>query len=318
VLKEVFSEDEMGQVPALLDSRRLRTLLCLVMRNYSTGSPWPISNNPAAKFNDPASPECNLRIPLWQLVRASTAAPTFFPPETIELGGRRHVFVDGGITPYNNPSLLLYLMATLPCFRLEWERGLDKLLLRPLEIVVRLPQGVIRTPQLADRPAGEHHADQLAGSRQTRRAVQRNRQRAPITTRDQQLAILHRRRTRREKLARTLARGVIGKKLAHRLAAQRILVQADNPAQRIIHLLDQAVAIAHDQNVGNRSKNAFDELLRVFQRRILLFERHFVLQEVVVDLVHLVNDLDPDAFVNPVQGRRTGLRRGWRSQPIRR
>ncbi|MGB7550013.1 MAG: hypothetical protein WBM15_00430, partial [Chromatiaceae bacterium] len=45
------------------------------------------------------------------------------------LGGRRHVFVDGGITPYNNPSLLLYLMATLPCFHLEWERGLDRLLL---------------------------------------------------------------------------------------------------------------------------------------------------------------------------------------------
>jgi hypothetical protein len=37
--------------------------------------------------------------------------------------------VDGGITPYNNPGLLLYLMATLPCFHLEWERGLDKLLL---------------------------------------------------------------------------------------------------------------------------------------------------------------------------------------------
>ena len=129
MLKEVFAEDEAGRVPALLGTRKLRTLLCLVMRNYSTGSPWPISNNPAAKFNDPASPECNLRIPLWQLVRASTAAPTFFPPETIVLGGRQQVFVDGGITPYNNPSLLLYLMATLPCFHLEWERGLDKLLL---------------------------------------------------------------------------------------------------------------------------------------------------------------------------------------------
>lgn len=129
MLQEVFSEDEAGQVPALLGTKNLRTLLCLVMRNYSTGSPWPISNNPAAKFNDPASPECNLRIPLWQLVRASTAAPTFFTPETIVLGGRQHVFVDGGITPYNNPSLLLYLMATLPCFHLEWERGLDKLLL---------------------------------------------------------------------------------------------------------------------------------------------------------------------------------------------
>jgi uncharacterized protein len=129
LLRTVFSEDGVGQVPALLGTNKLRTLLCLAMRNYSTGSPWPVSNNPAAKFNDPASPECNLRIPLWQLLRASTAAPTYFPPETILLGGRRHVFVDGGVTPYNNPSLLLYLMATLPCYHLSWETGVDKLLL---------------------------------------------------------------------------------------------------------------------------------------------------------------------------------------------
>ena len=129
MLTTVFSEDGEGRVPALLGTKKLRTLLMLVMRNYSTGSPWPVSNNPAALFNDPASPECNLRIPLWQLVRASTAAPTYFPPETITLGGRPHVFVDGGVTPYNNPSLLLYLMATLPCYNLGWETGVDKLML---------------------------------------------------------------------------------------------------------------------------------------------------------------------------------------------
>ena len=30
-----------------------------------------------------AHADCNTRLPLWQLVRASTAAPTYFPPETI-------------------------------------------------------------------------------------------------------------------------------------------------------------------------------------------------------------------------------------------
>jgi hypothetical protein len=45
------------------------------------------------------------------------------------LGGKTHVFVDGGVTPYNNPSLLLYLMATLPCYQLGWETGVDKLLI---------------------------------------------------------------------------------------------------------------------------------------------------------------------------------------------
>jgi hypothetical protein len=129
MFKVIFSEDSEGKVPAQLGTKKLRTLLTLVMRNHSTGSPWPVSNNPAAKFNDPNLPGCNLNLPLWQLVRASTAAPVYFPPETIDLGGKKQVFVDGGITPYNNPALLLYLMATLPSYNLGWESGVDKLLL---------------------------------------------------------------------------------------------------------------------------------------------------------------------------------------------
>ena len=113
MFKVIFSEDGEGKIPALLSTKKLRTLLTLVMRNHTTGSPWPVSNNPAAKFNDPARLNCNLHLPVWQLVRASTAAPVYFPPETIELGGIRHVFVDGGITPYNNPALLLFSMPRL-------------------------------------------------------------------------------------------------------------------------------------------------------------------------------------------------------------
>jgi len=129
VFKAIFSEDGEGKIPALLSTRKLRTLLTLVMRNHTTGSPWPVSNNPAAKFNDLARPNCNLHLPVWQLVRASTAAPVYFPPETIELGGIRQVFVDGGITPYNNPALLLFSMATLPCYKLNWTTGVENMLL---------------------------------------------------------------------------------------------------------------------------------------------------------------------------------------------
>lgn len=141
MFKVLFSEDGEGKTPALLGTKKLRTLLTLVMRNHSTGSPWPVSNNPAAKFNDPKSPECNLRLPVWQLVRASTAAPVYFPPETIEIGGRKHVFVDGGITPYNNPALLLFYMATLPSYKVEWEIGVDKMLLVSIG-TGRIPSGI--------------------------------------------------------------------------------------------------------------------------------------------------------------------------------
>jgi hypothetical protein len=127
LLRRTFSEDERGEVPALLDSKRLRTLLLMVMRNHTTGSAWPVTNNPLAMYNDPRLPDCNLKVPLWKLVRASAAAPVFFDPEEITLGDQRHVFVDGAITPYNNPALIAALTAILPCYRLAWETGPDKI-----------------------------------------------------------------------------------------------------------------------------------------------------------------------------------------------
>ena len=58
-----------------LEPQHLRSLLLVVTRNATTDSAWPISSNPWAKYNDRARPDCNLRLPLWQIVRASTAAP---------------------------------------------------------------------------------------------------------------------------------------------------------------------------------------------------------------------------------------------------
>lgn len=120
-LQEVFGQG------TLLNSNRIRTLLMLVMRNATTDSPWPITNNPAAKYNDRKRVDCNLHFPLWQLVRASTAAPTYFRPEVIEVGDKRFVFMDGGITPYNNPAFQMFLMATSEYY---WPRA-DQLGLRP-------------------------------------------------------------------------------------------------------------------------------------------------------------------------------------------
>jgi hypothetical protein len=80
-------------------------------------------------YNDPKRPNCNLRLPLWQLVRASTAAPTYFPPEVIDIGGKPFAFVDGGITPYNMPAFAMFRMATAPPFGLEWETGEDRMMI---------------------------------------------------------------------------------------------------------------------------------------------------------------------------------------------
>ena len=123
--REIFAEED--GTSALLGSKRLHTLLLVVVRNASTGSAWPLWNNPNAKYSDPARANCNLNIPLWQLLRASTAAPYYFPPEDIKLGNKHFLFVDGGLTPFNNPSLIAVLMATMPAYRLCWPAASEAL-----------------------------------------------------------------------------------------------------------------------------------------------------------------------------------------------
>lgn len=127
-LKNTFGEGDIN-----IASDRFKTLLLVVTMNRTTDSPWPISNNPNAKYNRPDRPDCNLKIPLYQLVRASTAAPAYFRPETLQWDPndpeKTFVFVDGGVTPYNNPSFLLYKMATQAAYGLNWKTGEKNLLI---------------------------------------------------------------------------------------------------------------------------------------------------------------------------------------------
>lgn len=122
-LREVLGAD------TTLGDDGLRTLLMMVLRNATTDSPWPVSNNPHARYNDRSRPDCNLDLPLWQLVRASTAAPVYFPPEVVNVGDQQFIFVDGGVTMYNNPAFVLFLMATLEPYRLSWPTGEEEMLL---------------------------------------------------------------------------------------------------------------------------------------------------------------------------------------------
>jgi uncharacterized protein len=127
-LKETFGSGDID-----LQSGNFKTLLLVVTMNRSTDSPWPISNNPNAKYNASNRPDCNLRIPLYQLVRASTAAPAYFRPETLQWDPKdpekTFVFVDGGVTPYNNPAFLMYRMATQSPYGLSWNTGEKELLI---------------------------------------------------------------------------------------------------------------------------------------------------------------------------------------------
>lgn len=116
----------------------LQTGLLVVTKRLDSGSPWPISNNPRGRYFN-ARPNSNTiansAYPLWQVVRASTAAPSYFDPEQIEIAqgtaGQKPAageFVDGGMSPYNNPALQALMYATLDGYHVGWPMGADKLL----------------------------------------------------------------------------------------------------------------------------------------------------------------------------------------------
>lgn len=125
-LKEHFAE------ATTLGSDKLRTNVMLVAKSATDGATWFFNNNRNGKY---FSQDADL--PLWQIVRGSSAAPTYFPPQTIavvdENGNKQdREFVDGGVSSYNNPAFQVFLEATEPEYRFGWPTGTDKLLLLSL------------------------------------------------------------------------------------------------------------------------------------------------------------------------------------------
>lgn len=122
-LKEVLGKS------TALGSEELRTQIMIVSKNATIGSDWFFSNNPKSKFF-----KNNAKLPLWQIVRASSAAPTYFPPETLNVTDengkkQKYDFIDGGVSSYNNPALQVFLEATVPEYGNGWPMGTDKLML---------------------------------------------------------------------------------------------------------------------------------------------------------------------------------------------
>jgi hypothetical protein len=112
-----------------LDSEKIRTGLMIMTKRLDTGSLWPLNNSGRGNY---AGQDGALR--LTHVVRASTAAPTYFEPELIEIVARNGAsvegaFVDGGVTPFNDPALQLLMLATLQGHGFRWKTGKASLLL---------------------------------------------------------------------------------------------------------------------------------------------------------------------------------------------
>lgn len=111
-----------------LGSDALRSGLAIVAKRIDTGSPWVFHNNPRGRYYNPPADDptalANRDMELARILRASTAAPTYFEPEEITVAdGLDGLFVDGGVSPYNNPSLLLMMMATSRGYGYDWPTG---------------------------------------------------------------------------------------------------------------------------------------------------------------------------------------------------
>ncbi len=133
-LRNIFKDITLG-------SDIIKTGLCIVAKRADTNSVWPLINHPKGKFFD-SDIGNNKDILLWKAVRASTAAPTYFLPQVINVGGGlpKAAFVDGGVSMANNPALQLLMVATLKGFPFHWKMGADNILLVSVGTGMSKPQ----------------------------------------------------------------------------------------------------------------------------------------------------------------------------------
>ncbi len=123
-----------------LQSPDLETGLGLVTKRIDTGSVWVLTNNPRSKFfeDPPVDPKNGTRpyignkhYKLCDIVRASAAVPFYFAPQKVRIeDAKPHgLFVDGGVSPLNNPALQLLMLAGMGAYGFNWPIDKDKLLL---------------------------------------------------------------------------------------------------------------------------------------------------------------------------------------------
>jgi hypothetical protein len=149
---------------ATLGSDRLLTGLAIVAKRVDTDSVWVMTNNPRMPYyHDGPDWDGNRHYKLEMLIRASTAAPFLFTPTEITIHTDRFGnttkgwFVDGGVSPHNNPALLMLMMAGMPSYNLNWTLSPDDLLM------ISVGTGLHRSPIARNRRVVGAWAGRLLG-----------------------------------------------------------------------------------------------------------------------------------------------------------
>lgn len=132
-----------------MSSADLRTGLAVLVKRLDTDAIWIVSNAQGSPWwDDPEDGSFigNRHYRLADLVRAATAAPHYFDPEPIPVSQDDHgVFIDAGVTPYNNPALALLQTVSDPSLGYGWPLGEDRLR------IISIGTGTFRNAQPGER-----------------------------------------------------------------------------------------------------------------------------------------------------------------------
>lgn len=99
-----------------IQSDHLATDLAIVVKSMTDGAPYCVTSvplDPGASASVLGANVATGAFELTDLLRASTAVPGLFAPQDLALGkdGTVHACVDGGLSPYHDPSELLFRYA---------------------------------------------------------------------------------------------------------------------------------------------------------------------------------------------------------------
>jgi uncharacterized protein len=109
------------------DTVKIKCGLAINAKRADTYSLWTVTNHPDGKYY-----HANSHLKLWELCRASSAAPYFFKPKILSLKTRKgenfdSAFIDGGVSLANNPAWISFLIATVGSFGFSWNTGVDNI-----------------------------------------------------------------------------------------------------------------------------------------------------------------------------------------------
>jgi patatin-like phospholipase/acyl hydrolase len=125
---ETYLKKEFGEI-TIGDTQLIKCGLAINSKRADTYSLWTVANHPNGKYY-----KANSHLKLWELCRASSAAPYYFKPKILNLKTRKgeafdSAFIDGGVSLANNPAWISFLTATVGTFGFKWNTGVDNILI---------------------------------------------------------------------------------------------------------------------------------------------------------------------------------------------